>query len=532
MFFLAKDVLNYKDLDERPHRDMMDGMQQFPGGTDYLDEHGNLVKYEPKCPLWELRGHRFRLNLWPRGHLKTTLMTISHAVQWIINYPDVRILVSTAIGDQASAILSGIKSHFQFNEKFFWLFPEYCPPRNRVMDFGNQESFIVPNRQRREFREPTVSTSSLGKVISSFHYEVLMFSDLVDKENVKTPQQIKDVIDHFKYCQPLLERSSVAPHHGWVYVEGTRYAIADLYGDIIRKQEKKSDEEKNWYVRVESADPRDRKDGQPLWPKWFPVQELKRIEKEDEGQYNSQYRQRPIPESSALATEKELIFFPRQAMSELVLRKHVTIDLHGMENNVGNDYTVLTLCGFDRDGRVYVLEIRRGRFSPFETIHHIFDMHIRHNPIDFKMEKDAHARVLLPFLQRESSKRGLFPNIVPLKRDNKLSKGHRIRGLQAWFKAGTIRFLDDLPSKLDLKEEILNFPDPSIHDDILDTLADQMQNRDGTVEYDIYPDAPKAELPMTHPIFIDRFLGFEDGKQRWLVDLDPQPQVIDKTGIM
>lgn len=537
LFFLAREILQYKDIEENPHRQLVDALQKFDGGQDLYDEKKRIWIYKPTTELWSLTGPRFRLILFPRGHLKTTLITMSHTIQWILNYADIRILISTAIGEQAIRILSEIKAHFQFNPLFRAIFPDFCPASDQVKDFGSQEQFTVPNRKRQWLKEPTVSTSSLGKVISSYHYDVEKFSDMVDKENVKTPNQIRDVIEHINYCDPLLERSPIPPHHGWKDIEGTRYAIGDAYGDVIRKQRETNG--KQWVIIEQSAevDP-DKK--QTLWPTRFPWAELKRIETEDAQQYASQYLMRPLAESSALATEKELIFFPSQALKGLALRLHATVDLHGMEANAGNDYTVFSTCGFDRQGRVYVLDIRRGHFSPFDVINHIFDLwrvfrggHIA-GLIDIKVEKDAHARVLGPFFERECIKRQIWPNTIFLPRSNKQSKHDRIRGLQAWFKSGAIRFSEDLSCKAALLTEILNFGDPSTHDDILDTLADQMQNRDKDyVEADILPRAQEPEKNIPEPPWASqKFLGFDDyGQPMWKFPLEEEAWVTDRTGL-
>ena len=522
LIFLCKTVLHYEAIEETPHRQLTDALQKFSGGTDLYDEKKGAWNYNPYCPyMWNLTGPRFRIFLWPRGHFKTTIITMAHTIQWLINYPDVRILISTAIGEQAERMLSEIKAHFQFNQHFRFLFPEFSPEAAHVKDFGNASEFTVPNRVRKWLKEPSVSVSSLGKVISSYHYEILKFSDMVDKENVKTPNQIRDVIEHINYCDPLLERSTVPPHHGWKDIEGTRYALGDAYGDIIRKERERR--EKLWRHVEQSAEV-DINRKVSLFPARFPWSELKRIEADDPIQYSSQYLQRPVPESSALATEKELIFFPRIALREISLRLHTTVDLHGMEANTGNDYTVLTTCGFDRDGRVYVLEIRRGHFTPFDTINHLFDIwkSFKGNSLagvqDIKIEKDAHARVLGPFFQRECAKRQIYPNVIFIPRSNKTSKRDRIRGLQAWFKAGVLRFADDLPSKSAIITEILNFGDPSTHDDILDTLADQMQNRDkDLVEGDIYPRASEPmQFPAPPPWAMNKFEGFNEfGEPMW-----------------
>ena len=505
-------ILGYKDVSRKVHGEILDHLQHFKGGTDHVDERGQC-RFEPKIPLWELQGSRNTLILFPRGHLKSSIITIAHTIQWILNYPDIRILISTATGDQVKKFLTEIKGHFQFNAMFRKVFPDYCPPAKKAGDWGSQEEFTVPNRQIHR-KEPTVSTCSVGKVIAGAHYEVIKNSDLVDKENVKTPNQIADVISHFGYLNPLLERSEVAPHHGWFDVEGTRYDFGDLYGKLI---------DGGTYSTL--IRPRD--DQETVWPERFPVEELKRIEKEVGSYiYSCQMRNKPIPPEGGLCDAKDIVFLSRSILSEIMprLRLHCTIDLHGLEPAKNdNDYTVLTLGGFDGDGRLYVVDIRRGRFTPDQVIWHVFDIHQRWPQcIDFKIEKDAHARVLLPFLQREASKRQRFPTMVPIKRDTHVSKQQRIRGLQPWFKAGIIRFADDLGCKTDLILEVMQFPSQSsgVHDDILDTLADMMQSQepDHPVTVDVIADGPnltQAQFGMPKPQ--DRFLGFgENGEENWI----------------
>jgi|SRR5215472_1411967 len=518
LHWLCWEVLGYKDVSAAVHWPIIDHLQRFKGGTDEIDNLGR-VSYTPFIPLWELplppcqegQTARNTLVLYPRGHLKTSIVTIAHTLQWIINYPNVRILISTATGDQAHMMLAEIKSHLQFNKKFRWLFPEYCPLAKKAADFGNQEEFTVPNRTRHT-KEPTVATCSVGKVIAGSHHEVIKNSDLVDKENVRTPGEIANVIAHYGYLNPLLERSEIPPHNGWIDVEGTRYDFGDLYGRLL--------DSGTYRVVI-----RPRPDEETVWPERFPVSELKRIEKEVGPYiYSCQYRNQPIPPEGGLCDPKDIIFVPRHIIRQILptLRLHTTIDLHGLEpQRNDNDATALTVHGFDRDGRMYVVDIRHGRFTPDQVIFHIFEIHARYpQMVDFKIEKDAHARVLLPFLQREASKRQRFPTMVPIKRDTHVSKQQRIRGLQPWFKAAIIRFADDLSCKTELITEIMQFPSQSsgVHDDILDTLADAMQNQEGGVTDDVIADLsldPRQMFGLEKPR--NRFLGFgEAGSEEWL----------------
>lgn len=519
LLFLCNDVLEYKDVAKDPHGMLIDRLQKFQGGTDYCDEKtGVWLSYKPSVDFWDLSVPHKILILWPRGHLKTSIITIAHTIQTIINYPDIRILISTAVAQQAQDMLKSIKSFFQFSPWFRTLFPEFCPPPNQAGDFGNADEFTIPNRVRKDLKEPTVSVTAIGKVISSYHYERVIHSDLVDKENVRTEGGRVATTDHFKWVSPLLERHS--GKKGWETVEGTRYDFSDTYGtEIVDKEEKLPPSKRTWQIEIKSAY---RDDGSLLWPQRWSNELLEdELERMGPVMFAANYHNQPIPDSDGLAGPKDIVFFPRKALSGILLRHHCTIDLHGMEDNAGNDSTVLNVSGFDNDGRMYLVELRVGRFTPFETIEHMFQIRKRYGNIDFKIEKDAHARVLLPFLKREMVKRNLHLLMIPIRRDTRVSKKQRIRGLQAWFKSGNIRILEDLEpkSRIEVIQQIMRFSMTShYHDDILDTMADQMQNSEGGVSYDLTPRTKPEYVPYEHGI--DRFLGFDefDKEAKWLMD--------------
>ena len=773
LLYLCNTIMGYKDVQEVPHGTLIRALQAFPGGKDVCDpKTGQWLHYLPSCGIWDLQGPRRRLFLWPRGHLKTSIITIAHTIQWIINFPDIRILISTAVADQAQSMLKSIKSQFQFTPEFRALFPEFCPSDRQASEFGNQEEFTVPNRVQKHLKEPTVSVTAIGKVIAGYHYEIIKDSDLVDKENIKTEGGRKNTIEHFKYMWPLIERNK--GQYGWRDTEGTRYDFclhgstpilmadwtnkvirdigvgdkvigwkmvngqrmlvpsmviakgqydnkpinryymksgvkiictpehkwwkgpwwnhgqgtqeyapmgmqrnrvrtlrrltplynaqntraagwlagffdgegtirknthhpsgvviinqtmhnpeliektraaldemefqhseqwvqpsktkghehyadscrfminggwkeryrflaqiapsrrdklaatlfgklmteedeldhvedagtgtvywfqcetgnyiaegycsknSDTYGtEIIEKEEKLPASKRTWHQEIRACYG---EKGEVLWPsRW--TKALLEDEENSMGPmlFAAQYLNQPVPDAGGLAGPKDIVFFPRKALSGIPLRLHCTIDLHGGEDNATNDYTVLNVSGFDNDGRMYLVDLRVGHFTPFETIEHIFEIHKKHKGIDFKIEKDAHARILLPFLKREMQKRGTWPLMVPIKRDSRISKKQRIMGLQAWFRAGNIRILEDISSRLEIIQQITRFSLTShYHDDILDTMADHLQNSDGGVISDVNP---HSRQPVQFTDFIDKFMGFgEDGNQIWYMD--------------
>lgn len=536
LVFLAREILSYTDIDAAVHGPIIDALQKFQGGSEPNDTITlkDGCGYKPKVPMWELQGPRKNLILFPRGHLKTTVVSIAHTIQWIINYSDVRILISMATGDQTRDVLGKVKAHFQFNELFRSFFPEFCPQGKNVKEFGNQDSFTVPCRATPR-EDHTLSTCTVGSVIAGGHFDVNKHDDLVDKENIRTPEQIFTVNQHFGYMWPLVETNELPPFHGWVDVVGTRYSFADLYGTILKGEEDLPPEHRTWHVVEVSAAP-NWPDGPALWPKRCPMSRLKEIENDPlQGPWilSSQYLLKPIPDKSGLvSSEDELVWMPRKALDELYahLSLHATIDLAGMEPSTNkradNDYTCINVHGFGRDGRAYVIELHHSRnFTPHDVIELMFTIWKRHPRLTyFKIEKDAHARVLLPFLKREMVKRGIFLPVLEIQRDNRTSKQQRIKGLQPWFQQRSIVFAADLAAKSSIIREVMYFPKYD-HDDILDTLADMMQGRDGSVTSDVMP---LAKRPPDYP---EPPLGARHlGKSFWGIENDEAAGVDSRTG--
>lgn len=532
LLWLCNNVLNYPDVDPLVHGPVIAHLQQFRGHEEYMDpDQMSIVFSEPRCAvhtegscdakcfgrsLWHLPGARFRMLLDPRGHLKTTVNTIAHSLQWIINYPDVRILLSVASFDpQGIQIIDEMESHFRYNDTFRFLYPECCPAAESAGSWGSQKSFTVPCR-RVHRKEPTMSIASVGKVVAGPHYEVVKCSDLVDEQNVKTDGGIREVKSHFRYMMPLLERGPRVEGReltrGWLDLEGTIYHHSDLYVSELEKDEARIKDGKScrWSVIRRDAIV-DEPTRSTLWPSRFPWEELQAIREDmDEYTFNCQYRLNPHSRSTGLADH--VLYFPGILRKELLPRYRMikcTVDLAGMEEDSSGSNTVLVTCGHDRDGRKDVLDAVIGRINPFQVIEHFFrvDKEYSAGPrkVRFQVEKAHHAQVLMPFLEREQEKRGIHLILDVIPRDSSISKVNRIWGLQTWFKRGLIRFADDLdrvPARhpdqrlsgiAHIEKEINNFPNYNFKD-FLDALSDQLQTREGKVDHEAtIPDRPKFD---------------------------------------
>lgn len=511
-------VLGYNDVTEKVHGRIIANLQKFKGGIDDFQpkQVQNLKEnqvalptakalresYKPFIPnFWDLEGNRRTADFIPRGHLKTTVKTFAHTVQWIINYPDVRVMLFTHTDARGKEFLSEIRKHFTHNETFRYLFPEHVPWGKKVNEFGNQEYFDTEARVKWR-KEHTVSFLTISSAKSGGHWDVIKADDVEDSSNVITPDMIATVKREFGNVGPLLETHAHPTRgdiDGWFDLTGTFYDFSGLNYSIYEAENEKPAEKRIWSVNVQSAAP-NWPDGPYLWPERCGYNKLKQIE-EDPAQgpsvLASQYLMNPVPPGTGLIdSEDEIVWTPRKVLKELYARLslYVAIDLAGMDETARNfnknDYTAITLGGFGTDGHLYLLECIHGRPTAEKVIEEMFALYRRHpRIIQFKIEKEAHARVLLPFLKSEEGKRNHYLPIMALPRDNQVAKTQKLKGLQPWFKRGMIHIAEDLPCKFHLRNEIIRFP--KFKDDILDTIHDLMSTAKGGITAEVMGDGPK-----------------------------------------
>lgn len=306
LLFLCNEVLGFRDVSQMVHGPIIDAAQKFPGWVEYhktvedfiAATNGKLMGH-PICEMKDLPRLEIEVDipndriivtgidgrktiiLFPRGHLKSSVLTVAHSVQWILNYPNVRILITTATEDLARDFLMAIKSAFISNETMKALFPEYCSEG----ELGSGERFTIRCRNDGDKRygqggkEPTVRTSTVGSAITGYHGDVQICDDMVEKQNSSTPRGIGDVIYHFGNMGPLLETYATesGPKRGWVYVVGTPWDFSDLYSVIQDGEAKLPPERSTWNIVKRSAAPNWPK-GPFLWPERVDYKALKEIE--------------------------------------------------------------------------------------------------------------------------------------------------------------------------------------------------------------------------------------------------------------
>lgn len=195
LIYLGANVLGYVDMIAPFHKEV----------ADLLQDQTKLKK----------------LFLLPRKHLKTTEITITGSIQKILKNPDVRILIVNAVWENARRMLSEIKTQVEKNDVLVDIYG-YFPGDRWTNDY-------ITIRQRKKIvKEATITTAGLEKTETSGHYDIIILDDLVTPENITSRDQIDKVIDAYKYYLDLIEED------GEIWVLGTRYDFADLYGWLLK----------------------------------------------------------------------------------------------------------------------------------------------------------------------------------------------------------------------------------------------------------------------------------------------------------
>jgi predicted phage terminase large subunit-like protein len=554
LLWLCNEILGYKDVSERVHGPILACLQKFPGAdeahrttADYIAAIGGKILWSPRCQMEYLPANygfeqsRDSQYLYPRGHLKSTVITIAHSIQWMLNYPNVRILLTTATELLGQGFIIEIRNHFIQNELLRFLFPDVCPVAKdgRVPELGNLGGFTLPCRDNTNKKlgpggkEPTLQASTVGSSITGYHGDVQKNDDLVEKINSSSLNGIEDVIRHFGSLWDLLEKYNAQaggePLHGWQDTVGTPWDFSDLY-QVRRNQQAdlaSKGLEPTVNLIIASAAP-NWPEGPFLWPERMGFKALKAIEDDPtkgRSQLSAQYLMNPIVLGMGLIDDVAMLrWMPHLEMDRIIpkLTLRARMDLAGMDPNAkgaDNDYTALTIGGFD-DGVLYIPWTRYGRPPTEEVVEWIFEMFAQWPAlVQLTVEKASGGSQIEAWLRREMAARGKWLPVTFVTRSNQQSKVTRIKGLRPWFMAGKIALSDAIPYRLAIENEVKGFPKYR-HDDWLDTVSDLMYEAKGDAaggvvsaqtEYSgVVPNQPSViEMLIAQGNFEDEYAGFD-----------------------
>lgn len=398
--------------------------------------------------------------LMPRGHLKTSHVTVGWTIQNILKNPNVRVLIANQIWDKSRDMLREIKGHLE-GSQLKHLFGDFVSPT------WNADEIIVKQRTK-SMKEPTISTTGVEAETTGGHYDVIILDDLTGLQNSQTPEQREKTKRFRRSMINLLEP-------GGLLVEiGTRWHLDDTFAEIFEKESKYYD----IMVRkiVENGElifpSKFAKKFDPLKKDWVDVDDPKCMDYVEYlkasmplDEFSAQYLNEPFSSESQLFKPEMFKYWNDRPEGIYV---GMAVDL-AISETAGSDYTAIVVLGQDKDWKLYVLDYIRGRWKPADIVRNVFEMQDRWKPSAVGMEVNGFQRTLKLACEDEMRKTGRFFGIDEIRTGPQISKESRIKSLEPFYRSGSVYHAAWMRGK-DLENELQTFP-KGRNDDLIDSAA-------------------------------------------------------------
>ena len=408
------------------------------------------------------------LDLWAREHYKSTLITFGLTLQDILNDPDLVVGIFSIIRPVSKKFLGQIKVELEDNVLLKRLVPEVLweNPQREAPIWSLDDGLIL--KRKSNPKEATVSAWGLvGGMPTGLHFNIRVYDDIIDEDNVSTPEMIQKATDKWELSLNL-GSTALTQRYDEVNIEryiGTRYHLNDPYKEIMRRG--------IVIPRIYPGTIDGKVEGEPvLWSR-----EIMSKKRRGMGPYTFACQILLDPVADEVQNFKPNWIKRYESLDSKGMNLYLLCDPAG-EKKKSNDYTVMLVIGLAEDGNYYLVDGIRDRLNLTERARHFMGFHRKYRPRACGYEKIGKDSDIEAF-QWQMEHEGYRFEIEPL--GAKIPKNDRIRKLIPVFEQG--RFY--LPWRLLKKDyqgkdydlardfvndEYLDFPFGS-HDDLLDCAA-------------------------------------------------------------
>jgi predicted phage terminase large subunit-like protein len=422
--FFCKNILGYKDLNEDLHEDVSD-----------------LVNNGP---------NRRKLLLLPRGHLKSSLITVGWTMWRLIQNPNRTFAIFNETQDLAEAFLREIQDQLDTPQvKKYW--PKLVPPSNERRIWT--KSALLVNRDKVN-RSPSIEAKSITESTAGRHPDVMILDDPISDRTVQTESGLRKSLQKYRELQALLEPPSEEdPIRGTLIVIGTRWHWNDLYHHIQKNLPHLYD------IRLRKAI----ESGKVIFPEKFSRKLLGELREEmGEWVFSSQMMNEPVDSESAIFSPTLLEKMQwkgdkRQFIERVPCQTFVAVDPAWG----GNDFTGIIVGAMHENSKLYILEARRLRVKPDEMLDHIIAIAQTWNAVKIGFEAVGGGQEwLMEHLRDRLDKANYQVPVIPVSHQNK-SKDVRVLGLVPLLSSRRLYIHESCD---DLLQELGQFPRSSYRD--------------------------------------------------------------------
>lgn len=434
LFFLAHGILGYKKLSQGLHNDL----------CKWLEKTSN---------------EQYREILLPRSHYKSTICTISGAIQ--ISLPDdsgslpyphnlgpnIRVLISHETSEAATRFLYSITQHFMGNGLLMALFPELVP--NTRLNRINKNELELPRTIIAS--EPTFDTMGVAGKSQGRHYNKLFCDDLYGAAARDSEAEKKSTIQWIDNLQSYL----ITPKTDKIDFIGTRWAYDDCYSHI---HEVYGSQLKKYIRAVEEVNPVTKKK-EPIFPEEFTTESLNILRKNRQI-WNAQYVNNPSEGNTRFKVE-DLRYFNKVGIKEIAVmdgvdRRRILIsdlDKLILIDPAPSGLAGVMVTGTDKKNNIYTLEAIKKEWNPTDFTNEIFNLVLRYSPRKVLIEDVLFSVLYQPWWIREMSVRNIKFVVEGVKTGGK-QKEERVMSLAPYIAAHQVYVDRD---QGDLIEEVEKF---------------------------------------------------------------------------
>jgi phage terminase large subunit-like protein len=433
------------------------------------------------------------LDLWARGHYKSTIITFAKTVQDILGshgddplpcFGGIELTFGIFSHSRgiAKAFLRQIRDELEKNVELRELFPDilYEKPERDAPRWSEDSGIVV--KRKSNPKEATVEAWGLvdGQPTSK-HFNVLIHDDAVTVESVSNPEMVQKTTDAWALSLNLGDRN---PRKRMI---GTRYAFGDTYREVMAREA--------MTPRIHTATHNSQMDGDPVF---LTPAELAAKQREM-GPYvaSAQLYQNPT-HASKMNFQRAWLEYRYGAELSWEGMTRVLICDPANSKTKKSDYTTMAVLGLNHDKKYYLLDFLRDRLNLSERASEYFRLHKKWRPHHAAYEEyglQADTQHLESLMDGGNGKPPYHFRIEIV--SGKLSKADRVNRLIPVCKAGDFWMpenlfrtnsegkLEELISVL-IEQEFLAWPVP-VHDDGIDVIS-----RVFDIEHLSFPD-PEAE---------------------------------------
>lgn len=408
------------------------------------------------------------LDLWARGHYKSTIITFALTIQEILADPELTVLFLSYNRPTAKAFLVQVKRELEDNQFLKWLFPDvlWGDPEKEAPKWSEDGGLVV--RRKTNPKEATLEAFGLvdGQPTGR-HYRLIVYDDVVTEAAVSTPEMIDKVTKAW-----ALSLNIVADPHRKRYA-GTRYHANDTYREMVKRKAAEP--------RIHAATDDGTMQGTPV----FLSREILEAKRREMGPYvfACQMLLNPVADNvQSFKGEWVKTWNPRTLSG---MNVYILVDPASKKKKT-NDYTAMSVIALGQDRNYYTAFFMRDRLSLGERARLLFKLHATYQPIAVGYEEYG-MQADIDYIKELQDERNYHFPVIDL--GGRLDNDDRIKKLIPLFETGrwylpmrcyytNYEGVQQDMTQVFLDEEYLWFP-VGVHDDMLVSMARVLDDKLG-----------------------------------------------------